>query len=116
MATPNNSVAIVGTDSSGRNAMYVSSQGTVWSERELSYLVSGTPHMLEDSILGLVYDPLGDQYIATCSSGTLFTVPACSHCNAVISLKANELYDLALTPDGNYFVVGSDSYAALLPR
>ena len=31
-------------------------------------------------------------------------------------INANELYSLAFTPQGDFFVVGADSYSAVVPR
>lgn len=116
VAVSNASVAVAGSDSSGNNVMFVSSKGSVWSERELSYLEGGSPLMLQETVLGLYYDILGDQFIATCTGGILFRIPACSHCNAPVAVNANELYALAPAQGGDFFVVGSDSFSSIVRR
>ena len=109
-------VAVIGRTRNGGSAMFVSSQGIVWSPRELSYSGNSGSYMLEEEPLSLVYDPLADQYILLCSGGVMFYVPACSHCNKREQINANELYSLAFTPQGDFFVVGADSYSAVVPR
>ena len=93
-----------------------SSYGIVWSPRELSYSGTSGNYMLEEEPLSIIYDPLADQYVLLCTSGVMFYVPACSHCNKREQIKANELYSLAFTPQGEFFVVGSDSFAAVISR
>ena len=109
-------VAIVGRTRNGGSAMFLSSYGIVWSPRELSYSGTSGNYMLEEEPLSIIYDPLADQYVLLCTSGVLFYVPACAHCNKREQIKANELYSLAFTPQGELFVVGSDSFAAVVSR
>jgi hypothetical protein len=109
-------LAVIGTTDTGVPAMFISSQGTVWSYRELSYSASRGSLNLEEEPLSVIYDYLADQYILLCSGGVLFSVPACAHCNKLERINANELNSLAFTYQGDYFVVGSDNFSALVPR
>lgn len=79
-------MAIAGTDSDGRPAMYFSFDGSVWSPRELSYTEHGRTLWLEEQPLDLEYDADHDRMIMYCENNTIFYVPNCSHCN---SLKKN---------------------------
>lgn len=109
-------LAVIGTTDTGAPAMFISSQGTVWSYRELSYSASRGSFNLEEEPLSVIYDYLGDQYIILCSGGVIFNVPACAHCNKFQRINANELNSLAFTYQGDYFIVGSDDFSALVPR
>ena len=109
-------MAVVGTTDSGAPAMFISSQGSVWSYRELSYSASQGSYYLEEEPFSVIYDYLADQYVLLCSGGVLFSVPACAHCNKIRRINANELKSLAFTYQGDYFVVGSDDFSAVVPR
>lgn len=110
------SIALAAVDQNGQPAFYTSSRGTVWSPRLLVWTEDGEQKMLEDLPLGLEYDALADQFIMTCTAGTVFTLPACSHCNTRLSVPANEIYDVAVGNDGMLMVVGSDGYADVISR
>ena len=109
-------LAVVGTTDVGAPAMFISSQGSVWSYRELSYSASQGSYYLEEEPFSVIYDYLGDQYVMLCGGGVLFSVPACAHCNKFRRINANELKSLAFTYQGDYFVVGSDDFSAVVPR
>ena len=109
-------VAVIGRTRNGGSAMFISSQGIVWSPRELSYSGNSGNYMLEEEPLSVVYDPLADQYVLLCSSGVMFFVPACAHCNSREQINANELFSMAFTPQGDFFVVGSDGFASVVSR
>lgn len=83
VAAGNRTMAIAGTDSDGRPAMYFSFDGTVWSPRELSYTVGGRTYWLEDQPVDLEYDGERDRMIMYCENDTVFYVPNCSHCNSL---------------------------------
>lgn len=110
------SMAVTGTTETGVPAMFISSQGSVWSYRELSYSASRGTLNLEEEPLSVIYDYLADQYILLCGGGVIFYVPACAHCNKFQRINANELNSLAFTYQGDYFVVGSDDFCAVVPR
>lgn len=109
-------LAVIGTTDTGAPAMFISSQGSVWSYRELSYSASRGSFNLEEEPLSVIYDYLGDQYLLLCSGGVIFSVPACAHCNKFQRINANEIKSLAFTYQGDYFVVGSDDFSVVVPR
>ena len=114
--TGTENMAVIGTTGTGVPAMFISSQGSVWSYRELSYSASRGSYNLEEEPLAVVYDYLGDQYLLLCGGGVIFSVPACAHCNKYQRINANEIKSLAFTYQGDYFVVGSDNFSAIVPR
>ena len=75
-------VFIAGTYDDGQPAVFESAVITVWSERELSYTKGGQTLMLKSQPTDLQYDAPHDRFIMTCSDGTLFYMPNCSHCNS----------------------------------
>ena len=109
-------LAVIGITDTGSPAMFISSQGSVWNYRELSYSASRGSFNLEEEPISVIYDYLGDQYILLCTGGVIFTVPACAHCNKLERINANELNSLAFTYQGDYFIVGSDDFSASVPR
>ena len=109
-------MAVIGVTDTGVPAMFISSQGSVWSYRELSYSASQGSYNLEEEPYSVIYDYLADQYILLCNGGVIFCVPACAHCNKLQRINANELKSLAFTYQGDFFVVGSDDFSAVVPR
>ena len=109
-------LAVIGTTDTGSPAMFISSQGSVWSYRELSYSASQGSYNLEEEPYSVIYDYLADQYLLLCSGGVIFSVPACAHCNKLQKINANELKSLAFTYQGDFFVVGSDDFSSVIPR
>ena len=77
------SICIAGEYDDGKPAVFESSTGTVWSERELSYRKDGETYFLQSKPISLEYDITNDRFIMTCSDSTLFYMPNCSHCNSV---------------------------------
>ena len=77
------SICIAGEYSDGMPAVFESSTGTVWSERELSYRKDGETFFLQSKPINLEYDASHDRFIMTCADGVLFYMPGCSHCNSL---------------------------------
>ena len=77
------SICIAGEYSDGKPAVFESSTGTVWSERDLSYRKDGETLFLQSKPISLEYDASHDRFIMTCSDSTLFYMPGCSHCNSI---------------------------------
>lgn len=73
-------IAVVGTDPQGLPAAFFSTEGKVWSPRELTAKGYGR---LEAVPEGIEYDPEHDRMVIRCEGGVLFYLPACSHCNSV---------------------------------
>lgn len=77
------SICIAGEYSNGMPAVFESSTGTVWSERELSYRKDGETLFLQSRPIALEYDAPNDRFIMTCADSSLFYMPNCSHCNSI---------------------------------
>ena len=69
----------------GRPGAFPSTRGTVWSQRELDYSVNGVWHIFEKVPRSISYEELSDSFVLHCDGGLEFHLPACSHCNYVVS-------------------------------
>lgn len=76
-------ILAAGTYEDGRPAVFVSTRGTVWSERSLTYKINGQTYELEAAPLGAAYDASLDRYVLECTDGIYFVLPNCSHCNQI---------------------------------
>ncbi len=83
VAAGDRTMAIAGTDSDGRPAVYFSSDGGVWTPRDLSYTVNGKTFYLERQPLALQYDSELDRMEMLCEGDAVFYMPNCSHCNSL---------------------------------
>ncbi len=92
VAAGGGSVMVAGLDADGRLAVYTSSRGTVWSARSLEYSEDGERGVLDVTPCSLSYDPLRDSFFLCGSSGTLFEMPGCSHCNRLTRYPTDTLY------------------------
>jgi hypothetical protein len=52
------------------------------------------------------YDTLQDQILLVCSKGKVMVIPACSHCNRLLTVSTENLKALSEN-NGNWLVVGS---------
>lgn len=78
------SICVAAVREDGSPAAFVSSKGTVWSERELNYKVDGVWHTFKKVPHRITYEELSDNFVLHCEDGTEFHLPACSHCNYVV--------------------------------
>ena len=78
-------VFIAGIRDNGLPVSFTSSKGSVWSERELNYRESGKWYMFEKVPHSITYEELSESFVLHCEDGTEFHIPACSHCNYVVS-------------------------------
>ena len=69
----------------GRPGAFTSTRGTVWSQRELDYSVNGVWHRFEKVPHSISYEELSDSFVLHCDEGLEFHLPACSHCNYVVT-------------------------------
>jgi hypothetical protein len=92
VAAGGGAVMVAGLDADGRLAVYTSSRGTVWSARSLEYSEDGERGVLDVTPSSLSYDPLRDSFFLCGSSGTLFEMPGCSHCNRLTRYPTDTLY------------------------
>lgn len=84
ICTGGGQVALCGVKSDGRPALFLSSGGNVWSERQLVYTSPvGSVLELTQTPLSLSYDSKAQAFVMHCTDGAIFTVPGCSHCNTL---------------------------------
>ena len=78
-------IAAVRTNSAGGEtpAVFTSSKGTVWSERELTYRQGEEWFQLWELPISISHDPVKDEFVLECTDETLFYIPGCSHCNRI---------------------------------
>lgn len=101
-------VAAAGTYTDGSPALFLSSQGSVWSERTLNYKDGPRYVMLEAIPLGISHDPNGDQWVLSCSDGIIFFIPGCSHCNSIEYRPAADIWQVAF--NGPRYLAAGDFY------
>lgn len=80
-----NSIFIAGVYDNGQPAVFTSAVGNIWSERTLTYTLSGETLSLEHQPLSMAYDSRMDRFVLGCTDGYLFYLPGCSHCNSLES-------------------------------
>ena len=103
------SLCAAGTDASGEPVAYVSSKGKVWSERPLEYTLGGRPHVLRALPVAAAYNAYSDEFVLVCDDGTLFHLPACSHCNYPEFPSSGRLARIAFNGE-RYLAVGDSLY------
>ena len=100
-------IAVAGKQDDGSPVLMFSTQGTIWSERTLSYtddegLLSSLTEIPND----LFYDVSEDQLILVSNKGKMMKIPSCSHCNKFMELSTEDLR--GVNGNGNtWMVVGS---------
>lgn len=92
VAAGGGTVMVAGVAEDGRPVAFTSPRGSVWSERELSYLEQGTPRLLETAPTALSYDAQQDSFLLECSDGAQLELPGCSHCNRLWSNPLDTYY------------------------
>ena len=105
-----NQIAVAGIKDDGSPVLMFSTQGTVWSERALSYTDDqGMLSYLTEIPTDLFYDVLEDQLILVSNKGQMMKIPSCSHCNKLMVLSTEDLK--GISENGNtWMVVGSHFY------
>lgn len=103
------SVCVAGTDSLGRPVAYISSKGSVWSQRPLEYTMDGRPMRLESAPVAAEYNEAADEFVLVCADGTLFHLPSCSHCNYPEYPDSGRLVCIAFNGD-EYLAAGDSLY------
>jgi len=101
-------IAATGLYSDGSPALFLSNQGSVWSERSLTYKDGAQYVMLEATPLGISHDPDGDRWVMSCSEGTIFFIPGCSHCNSIEYRPAADIWQVAF--NGPRYLAAGDVY------
>lgn len=104
LAMGRGSVAIAGVcPEDGLPAVYFSSEGKVWSPRELSVTEGSAIRPILQAPQKMVYDPYADRMVLLCSEGTVVSLPGCSHCTTMIQIEGAELKDVC--PFENYLML-----------
>lgn len=105
-----NQIAVAGIKDDGSPVLMFSTQGTVWSERVLSYTDDqGMLSYLTEIPTDLFYDVSEDQLILVSNKGQMMKIPSCSHCNKLLVLSTEDLK--GISGNGNtWMVVGSHFY------
>ncbi len=80
VAAGTGSFAVAGVTKTNAPAVFISTRGTVWSERPLNYF-QGEEHYLTEIPLGITADLEKDEFVLECTDDVFFFLPACSHCN-----------------------------------
>lgn len=83
IATGPASVCIAAEREDGCPAAFVSSKGSVWSERELNYKSEGVWRQFEIIPDSVIYEEDSDSFVLICNEGWRFHLPSCSHCNYI---------------------------------
>lgn len=104
VAAGGGSIMVAGVREDGTPAAFVSSRGTVWSQREVDY-----PEKLDCKPVSLSYDELRDRFCLTGTGGVLLEMPGCSHCNSLKRYPVDTLYARACS-GFKILLLGSDGF------
>ena len=75
------SVAVTGVTDTNAPAVFISTRGTVWSERPLDYFQGEEQFELTELPVGITADLKRDEFVLECTDDVFFIIPPCSHCN-----------------------------------
>ena len=102
-------IAVVGRQNDGETILIFSTQGKVWTERNLNYTNDeGVVSYLTDTAYDLYYEKTMDQFILVCSKGMMMTIPSCSHCNKLYIISSVNL--LGITGDDKTIMIVGENY------
>jgi hypothetical protein len=105
----NDQIAIAGMNNDGAPILMLSAQGSVWSERNLTYSDDhGAVSTLKNTPIALFRDRSADELLLVCQNGVILIAPSCSHCNRMVNLSAETFKCIALNGKtwlsvGDYF-------------
>ena len=103
-------IAVAGVRSDSTPVMIFSTQGNVWTERELYYTdEQGVSRYLEGSPMGISYNGTGDEFYLSCTGGKLMKIPSCSQCNEVAEISSADLTGISISGN-NLIIVGEDFF------
>lgn len=106
VAAGSTSVCIAAIRKDGSPAAFISSGGDVWSERSMDYLDGESRMMFDRKPYCVTYREYDDCYVMLCEEGTLFHLPACSHCNYPIFTGSGEMTSMAF--NGNAYILAGE--------
>lgn len=105
-----NRIAVAGINEDGSPAILFSTQGSVWTERDLNYTDDhGMEGYLEDLPSDIFYDESGDRFFVACSNGKLLVLPSCTQCNAISALTNEDLEGISGI-DKTLMIVGENFF------
>lgn len=108
--TTDKQISIIGFQDDGVPVMFLSSLGTVWTQRHLMYSdQKGGASVLNEYPNDIFYDALNDQYILICNRGKVMIIPSCSHCNQLFEVGADNLMGIAAI-EKSIVVVGDNGF------
>lgn len=100
-------IAAVGQHEDGTPVLVLSTEGGIWSERSLTYSdEEGRGASLTELPASMAYDAAEDQLLLVCSKGKIMKVPACSHCNKLMTVSGTDLNCLVNNGE-QWLVVGA---------
>ena len=110
-----NTIAVTGKNQDNSPVLFFSTQGNVWSERNLDYTDNkGYPYYLQEIPNSIFYDFPEDRFLLVCNKGKLMSIPSCSQCNKLIELATSEnLKGIASNLDG-FIIVGEGNYIDII--
>lgn len=85
----------------GRQQIYLSAMGSVWSERALDMLEGKPADLSKETFIGMVWD--GQEVVVGCKSGKMLTLPDCAQCNKLEKTKMKDLTGIAYC--GGYYLL-----------
>jgi hypothetical protein len=92
-----NRIAVIGTNIEKSPVAMFSSQGNVWTDRQMTYKdPQGNRVLFEELPYDLVYDEEGDVFYLACTKGVVFKLPSCGQCNESEQVAAGDLQGVAL--------------------
>ena len=75
------SVAVAGINEMNAPEVFISTRGTVWSERPLIYSQGEETFELTELPKSITADLERDEFVLECTDDVWFFLPSCSHCN-----------------------------------
>lgn len=105
-----NYIAAAGISDDGSPVLMFSSQGNVWTERQLIYTdEQGAQIMLDGLPADIIYDSPEDVFFLACTNGKLLKLPSCSHCNELKMVSKEKLTGISCN-ENTMILVGGNFY------
>ncbi len=110
-----NQIAVTGKNQDGLPVLIFSSQGNVWTERELNYTdEQGMTSYLKEVPNNIFYDFSREQFVLICDKGKMMTIPSCSHCNKLFELTIEEDLTGISSNENKLIIVGENYYIKVI--
>lgn len=103
-------IAAAGISNEGYPVFMFSTQGKVWTDRQLIYTdVQGAQVMLDGQPADMIYDGTADEFFLVCTNGKLLKLPSCPHCNELTVVSGEKLSGIACN-ETTIVLVGENFY------